>query len=51
MENALSSAYLYGAQSAIRIGYRLADKDWNETYKGLKKQIEELKKQIENKKR
>lgn len=46
MEEALSKAYLYGAQSAIRVGYLLADKDWEETYKGLKKQITELEKQI-----
>lgn len=43
MEKALSKAYLYGAQSAVRIGYLLAEKDWEETYKGLKKQISELK--------
>lgn len=44
MEEALSKAYLYGAQSAVRVGYLLADKDWEETYKGLKKEIAELKK-------
>lgn len=47
MEEALSRAYLYGAQSAVRVGYLLADKDWEETYKGLKKEISELKQQIE----
>lgn len=43
MEEALSKAYLYGAQSAVRVGYLLAEKDWEEAYKGLKKQISELK--------
>lgn len=47
MEEALSKAYLYGAQSAVRVGYLLADKDWEETYKGLKKEIVKLKQQIE----
>ena len=47
MEEALSKAYLYGAQSAVRVGYLLADKDWEETYKGLKKQINELEKYIQ----
>lgn len=47
MEEALSKAYLYGAQSAVRVGYLLADKDWEETYKGLKKEIAELKQQFE----
>ena len=46
MEEALSKAYLYGAQSAVRVGYLLADKDWEETYKGLKKEIDELKQRI-----
>ena len=31
MEEALTKAYLYGAQSAIRIGYRLAEEDYKET--------------------
>ena len=44
MEEALSKAYLYGAQSAVRVGYLLSDKDWEEIYKGLKKEIAELKK-------
>ena len=30
MEEALSKAYLYGAQSAVRVGYLLADKDWEQ---------------------
>lgn len=47
MEEALSKAYLYGAQSAVRVGYLLADKDWEETYKGLKNQINELEKYIQ----
>ena len=47
MEEALSKAYLYGAQSAVRVGYLLSDKDWEEIYKGLKKEIAELKQQIE----
>ena len=46
MEEALSKAYLYGAQSAVRVGYLLSDKDWEETYKGLKKEIAELKQRI-----
>lgn len=47
MESALSKAYLYGAQSAIRVGYLLADKDWEETVGYYKQQIEELKKNNE----
>lgn len=46
MEEALSKAYLYGAQSAVRVGYLLSDKDWEETCKGLKKEIAELKQRI-----
>ena len=46
LEKALTKAYLYGAQSAVRVGYLLADKDWEETYKGLKKEIAELKQRI-----
>lgn len=48
MEEALAKAYLYGAQSAVRVGYRLADKDWEETYRGMKKEIDELKEQKKN---
>lgn len=48
MEEALSKAYLYGAQSALRVGYLLADKDWEETVKYYKKQINELKQQVVN---
>ena len=42
MEEALCAAYLYGAQSAVRIGYLLADKDWAETVKFYKKQLKEV---------
>ncbi len=48
MEKALIKAYLYGAQSAIGIGYRLADRDWEDTVKFYKQQIEELKKAHDN---
>ena len=48
MEEALSKAYLYGAQSAVRVGYLLADKDWEETVNYYKKQINELKQLIVN---
>ena len=48
MEEALSKAYLYGAQSALRAGYLLADKDWEETVNYYKKQINELKQLIVN---
>lgn len=37
MEEALVKAYLYGAQSAIRIGYRLAEEDYKEAIKLIKK--------------
>lgn len=46
LEKALTKAYLYGAQSAVRVGYLLADKDWEETYIELKKEIAELKQRI-----
>lgn len=41
MEKALYDAYLLGANSAIRIGYRLAEEDYKETIMYYKKQIEE----------
>lgn len=41
IEKALSDAYLYGANSAIRIGYRLAEEDYKEVITYYKKQIEE----------
>lgn len=44
MEEALSKAYLYGAQSAVRVGYLLANKDWEETVSDFKRQINDLKK-------
>lgn len=44
IEKELSKAYLYGAQSAIRIGYRLADQDYHEVIRDYEKQIAELKK-------
>lgn len=39
MEEALVKAYLYGAQSAIRIGYRLAEEDYKETIAYYKMQL------------
>ena len=42
MEEALVKAYLYGANSAIRIGYRLAEEDYKEAIAYYKKQIKEL---------
>lgn len=42
MEEALVKAYLYGANSAIRIGYRLAEEDYKEVIAYYKKQINEL---------
>lgn len=41
IEKALSRAYLDGAQSAIRIGYLLAEKDYEETIKYYKQQIKD----------
>lgn len=49
MEEALSKAYLHGAQSAVRVGYLLADKDWEEVVRDYTKQINELKRQLEEK--
>lgn len=46
MEEALLKAYLYGAQSAVRVGYLLADKDWEEVVRDYTKQINELKRKI-----
>lgn len=46
MEEALSKAYLYGAQSAVRVGYLLADKDWEETVSDFKIQINDLKNKL-----
>ncbi len=43
MMSALEKAYLYGAQSAVRVGYMLKDRDYEETLKMYKKQLEELK--------
>lgn len=51
MEEALSKAYLHGAQSAVRVGYFLADKDWEEVVRDYTKQINELKRQLEEKQR
>lgn len=51
MEEALSKAYLHGAQSAVRVGYLLADKDWEEVVRDYTKQINELKRQLEEKQR
>lgn len=42
IENALRKAYLRGAQSAIMIGYRLAEKDYEEVISYYKKQINEF---------
>lgn len=44
IDKALQKAYLSGAQSAIRIGYRLAEKDFNEAIGYYKRQIAELEK-------
>lgn len=44
MTNALEKAYLYGAQSAVRVGYLLAEKDYEELIRYYKKQIAELQK-------
>ena len=41
IEKALPRAYLDGAQSAIRIGYLLAEKDYKETIKFYKQQIKD----------
>ena len=41
IEKALARAYLDGAQSAIRIGYLLAEKDYEETIKYYKQQIKD----------
>lgn len=41
IEKALSRAYLDGAQSAIRIGYLLAEKDYKETIEYYKRQIKQ----------
>ena len=43
IEKALKKAYLRGAQSAIKTGYLLADKDYKEVISYYKKQIDELK--------
>ena len=42
LEYTIKEAYLRGAQSAIRIGYRLAEEDYKETIMYYKKQIKEL---------
>lgn len=44
IDNALQKAYLSGAQSAVRIGYRLAEEDFKETIGYYKRQIAELEK-------
>lgn len=49
MEEALVKAYLYGANSAIRIGYRLAEEDYKEAIAYYKKQIKELQDKEETK--
>lgn len=49
MEEALAKAYLYGAQSAVRAGYLLADKDWEETVSAYKRKINELERKEEKK--
>lgn len=41
IEKAIYDAYLKGANSAIMIGYRLAEEDYKETITYYKKQIEE----------
>lgn len=42
IENALQKAYLRGAQSAVSVGYHLAEKDYEEVIRYYKKQISEL---------
>ncbi len=42
MQLAARKAYLRGAQSAVRIGYLLAEKDYKEVIRYYRKQIEEL---------
>lgn len=49
MEEALAKAYLYGAQSAVRVGYLLADKDWEETVSAYKRKINELERKEDKK--
>lgn len=44
IDKALQKAYLSGAQSAIRIGYRLAENDFKEAIDYYKRQIAELEK-------
>lgn len=44
VEEALQKAYLRGAQSAIRVGYLIAEKDYKEVIGYYKRQIDELKK-------
>ena len=39
IENALARAYLDGAQSAIKVGYLLAEKDFEEVVRYYKSQI------------
>ncbi len=47
LEYIIKEAYLRGAQSAIRIGYLLAEEDYKEAIGYYKKQIEELKERSE----
>lgn len=42
LESIIKEAYLRGAQSAIRIGYRLAEEDYKETIAYYKRQNEQL---------
>lgn len=44
IDKALQKAYLSGAQSAIRIGYRLAENDFKEAIDYYKRRITELEK-------
>lgn len=41
IKDALARAYLDGAQSAIKVGYLLAEKDYKETIKYYKQQIKD----------
>lgn len=42
IEDALSKAFLFGAQRSLQIGYMLGEKDSEEAIRYYKKQLEEL---------
>lgn len=45
IEDALSKAFLFGAQRSIQIGYLLGEKDSEETIRYYKKQVEEMRRE------